>query len=134
MAARRSTFRAGATVAVVLVSAIACSRSGAAEVELCSRAGTATVCLRSANGGPFKVSGEGFAPRSSLGVNLDSGAGRMVPVDDEGRLPGSGGALGFVPGPVTETHVLEGTDRAGAPVSFRVTCSLGDGKRPICRF
>ncbi len=134
MPARRPFLRVGAPIAVVLLVAVGCSSSGADGVELCSRDGRATVCLRSDNGGPFKVSGNGFEPRSSLGVDLATGAGRMIPVDNEGRIPSEGGVLGFLPGPDMETHVLEGTDGAGAPVTFQVTCSLGDDKRPICRF
>jgi hypothetical protein len=132
---RRPLLRVGAPLSVLLLlTAVACSRPGADGVELCTQDGRATVCLRSDNGGPFKVSGNGFEPRSSLGVDLATGAGKMIPVDSQGRIPSEGGVLGFLPGPDAETHVLEGTDGAGTPVTFQVTCSLGDGKRPICRF
>jgi hypothetical protein len=120
--------------AALALAAVACPPTAGEEVEVCEKRGIATVCLRSDKGGPFRVSGEGFRPRSSLDVDIATGAGTMVPVDGDGRIPRAGSALGFLPGPDPETHLLEGTDGSGVPVSFLVTCSLGEGKRPLCRF
>ncbi|MFP5319437.1 MAG: hypothetical protein ACLGI2_14235 [Acidimicrobiia bacterium] len=134
MAPRRPLPRVGALIAALAVTTVACSGTGGEGVEICAERGTATVCLRSNNGGPFRMAGEGFEPRSSVGVDIATGAGTMVAVDEQGRIPRSEGVPGFFPGPDTRTHLLEGTDGSGVPVSFLITCSLSDAKRPLCRF
>lgn len=134
MAPRLPAFRVGMSIAALVVTTVACSGSGGEGVEICARRGVAHLCLRSDHGGPFRVSGEGFEPQSALKVNVASGAGTMVSIDDQGRILRTGGSLGFLPGLEPEVHLLEGTDGSGVPVSFQITCSLGEGKRPLCRF
>ena len=131
---RPAVVRVGVAIAALAATTVACAGTGGEGVEICNQRGTATVCLRSDNRGPFRLSGEGFAPRSSLGVDIETGAGTMVPVDGDGRIPRTEGGPGFLPGPEGEVHRLEGTDGSGVPVSFQVICSLGQDKRPICQF
>jgi len=131
---RSAVVRVGAAIAALAATTVACAGTGGEGVEICNRRGTATVCLRSDNRGPFRLSGEGFEPRSSLHVDIETGAGTMVPVDSDGRIPRIEGGPGFIPGPQAEVHLLEGTDGSGVPVSFLVRCSLAEDKRPICEF
>jgi hypothetical protein len=100
----------------------------------CRTDGTASLCLRSEGGVDFNVVGSGFRPRSDVRLDMDGGAGQLLPVDSLGNFPAGGGAVGFLPGPAAEVHRLEGVDGTGQPVTFVVTCRITTGKQPRCTF
>ncbi len=121
---------AALSVAVAAGSA-ACSTPSSGSRDSCDRRGAATVCLRS-QGGAYSLSGEGFRSGSELAVDVATGAGQIVVVGGDGRVPEGAAPVGFLPGTAPEEHVIEGVDRDGRQVQFRVRCWVDEGKQGVC--
>ncbi|MEW6152902.1 MAG: hypothetical protein AB1673_02780 [Actinomycetota bacterium] len=109
-----------------------CGASGS-EARDCRSEGQASLCVDTGNGA-FTVTGAGFQPGSDVGLNLDGGAGRLVSVGDDGRLPPPGASLALLPGPDLEEHRFEGVDAAGRPVVFLVLCLVDETRQSRCTF